>query len=86
MLGWIMPEPLLMPPRWTSTQPLPSAAGRVKATAHSLLTVSVVMMARLAAVPASRLSDSDSFIMATPAVMRSMGRLGPMTPVEPSST
>ena len=85
MLGWIMPLPLLMPPRRTVTLP-PSAAGRSKATAHSLFTVSVVMMARLAAVPASRLPSSVSFIWSTPAASRSRGNWGPMTPVEPSST
>ena len=44
------------------------------------------MMALLAAVPASRVSDNFAAMSAMPAVMRSMGRLGPMTPVEPSST
>ena len=75
-----------MPPRRTCTVPLPSAAGRSKVTANSLLTVSVVMMALLAAVPASSVPERVSFIIATPAVMRSSGMFGPMTPVEPSST
>ena len=44
------------------------------------------MMALLAAVPASRVSDRVPAIVFTPAWMRSRGRLGPMTPVEPSST
>ena len=84
--GWIIPDPLLMPPRCTVTVPLPSAAGRSNATANSLFTVSVVMMALLAAVPASCVEESISFIMETPEVIRSSGMFGPITPVDPSST
>ena len=66
--------------------PCPSAAGRSKATANSLLTVSVVMIALLAAVPASRVSESVPAMAVTPAEILSSGIFGPITPVEPSST
>ena len=85
MLGWIIPDPLLMPPMRAFTVP-PFAAGRSKSTANSLFTVSVVMMALLASVPALWVSDRVLAIAVTPAVIRSRGRFGPITPVEPSST
>ena len=48
MLGWIMPDPLAMPPSVTVFPPISSS------TASSFSQVSVVMMALAAAVPFSR--------------------------------
>ncbi len=52
ILGWIMPEPLHMPPRCTSVP------FTVKLTANCLFFVSVVMMARLALSAAASPSSS----------------------------
>ena len=75
MLGWIMPEPLAMAPRVTSFPP------RVRETASSFFTVSVVMMARAASSEPLRASAAASR-RAVPAWMAAMLMVWPMTPVE----
>ena len=80
IFGWIMPEPLHMPPSVTSLPP------SVNCTAISFFTVSVVMIAFAASVPFSREPSFVSASTFTPALMRSIGSCIPMTPVEPTST
>ena len=75
--GWIMPEPLAMPP---SLQGLPSTS---KATAISLTLVSVVMMASAA----SRLwSPKAAASWGMAAAMGATSSFWPMTPVEATTT
>ena len=78
MLGWIMPLPLAMPPRW---QVLPPSSN---STAISLRTVSVVMMASAAAALPSGFRPSAS--VGSPAAMGSSFSLWPITPVEATTT
>ena len=78
MLGWIIPEPLAMPPMW---QVLPPT---VNSTAISFLTVSVVMMPTAAASPPS--VDRPATSSSMPPAMGSRFRGWPMTPVEATTT
>ena len=80
ILGWIIPDPLLIPPRVTV---LPSISN---VTAISLLIVSVVMIALDAAVPASMLSDKVLLISVTPLTSFSTGSCIPITPVDATAT
>ena len=80
ILGWIMPEPLLIPPRVTVLPPIS------KVTAISLFTVSVVMIALDAAVPASVVCASVLLIFATPFTSFSTGSCIPITPVDATAT
>ena len=86
MLGWIIPEPLLMPPKVTVTVPVPSEEGSSIETAHSLFTVSVVMMALLASNAASRESESAGTRSRMPFFSLFISITGPITPVEPIRT
>ena len=67
MLGWIMPEPLHMPPMVTV---VPSSSN---CTATSFFVVSVVMMAVAADAPSSRVPPSFGAIISMPPVILSMG-------------
>ena len=80
ILGWIMPEPLHMPPMVTVFPPSSTW------TAISLCTVSVVIMAFAAAVPFSAPAPFASFKSEMPFFSRSMGSCMPMTPVDATST
>ena len=80
MLGWIMPEPLHMPPMVTRTPPSSSC------TAASLFFVSVVMMALEAAVPLSGPASRRGAMALIPASIRSMGSCFPITPVDATKT
>src|SRR5439155_8679796 len=78
MFGWIMPEPLHIPPILTGTPP------RSTSTRAVLGFVSVVMIARAAASPDSALRLSHACEI--PDLTAAMGRWRPMTPVELPST
>ena len=80
MLGWIMPEPLHIPPMVTF---LPSIS---VSTAISFFTVSVVIMDSAASVPAASDSERRGTIFFTPASRMSMGSCFPITPVDATST
>ena len=80
ILGWIIPDPLLIPP---SVTVLPSIS---KDTATSLLTVSVVIIALEASVPALMLPSKVLLIASTPATSLSTGSCIPITPVEATAT
>ena len=80
MSGWIMPEPLHMPPTVTV---FPSISN---CTAASLDTVSVVIIASAAIRPASLPSDLVRASSSIPAVIFSTGICIPITPVEATST
>ena len=80
ILGWIMPEPLHMPPRVTLLPPSSNS------TAICLGTVSVVMMAFAASAPASGPSAFVSVSFRMPSFNLSRGSCMPMTPVEATST
>ena len=80
ILGWIMPEPLHMPPMVTVWPPSSTC------TATSFFFVSVVMMAFAAWVPLSRLPSSSGAIAWIPAFNRSMGSCIPITPVDATRT
>jgi hypothetical protein len=78
MLGWIIPEPLHIPPTRTLAPPISTSSCAV------LGTVSVVMIARAASTPALSLSLPHASAM--PDLIASMGRNRPMTPVELTRT
>ena len=78
MFGWIMPDPLAMPPRVIMRPPIVSEAAAI------LTVVSVVMMARAASSPPSRRNWLASTGIA--ASIRSMGSGFPITPVEAMKT
>ena len=78
--GWIMPEPFVIPPRWTFFPPI------VNSSANSLFVVSVVMMALLAAVAAASLASSFGTISEIAFFIFSIGSCRPMIPVDASST
>jgi hypothetical protein len=78
MLGWIIPEPLHIPPTRTVT---PS---RSSSTAWVFGRVSVVMIARAAASPARGTRWLQASAM--PRFTASIGRYRPITPVVPTST
>ena len=80
ILGWIMPEPLHIPPRVTVLPPISIC------TAASLFFVSVVMIALDALVPASRSPCFPSVSFLIPLTILSMGSCMPMTPVDATST
>ena len=80
MLGQIMPEPLEMPP---SLHVLPP---RVKRTATSLATVSVVMIASAACVPPAGVAASASASLPMPAAKGSRVMGWPITPVDATMT
>ncbi len=80
MFGWIIPEPLHMPPI-CMVFPL-----KVNATAASFLTVSVVMIASAACMAASRSADRFSVRTGRPLLICSMGICCPITPVEAMRT
>ena len=78
ILGWIMPLPLAMPPRWQSFPPSSNS------TATSFFFVSVVMMALQASpLPSGESSATSGGI---PDAMGAMGSGCPMTPVEATTT
>ena len=76
MLGWIMPEPLAMPPIRTVLPPM------VVSTASSFFTVSVVMMAWAAASLPSGLWETELYSSGMPASMTDTFSVWPMTPVD----
>ena len=78
MLGWIIPEPLAMPPMRTRRPP------RSVSRAICLSTRSVVRIARAAPSPPSELSAATRG--SSPASRMSMGIGTPITPVEQIST
>src|SRR5213594_635404 len=78
MFGWIMPEPLAMPPTVMVRPPSVSVATTI------LTVVSVVMMARAASSPPSRRNWLASAGIA--ASIRAMGNGFPITPVEATKT
>jgi len=78
MFGCNIPDPLAIPPTVTV---LPSNS---KLTAHSLISVSVVMMASAASRPPFSLRASTALPM--PGKTRSIGIGWPITPVEHTST
>ena len=78
MLGWIIPDPLHIPPTRTVTPPTSTSTWAV------LGRVSVVMIARAADSPPSGLSVSHA--CAIPGLIASIGRKRPITPVELTST
>ena len=80
MFGWIIPEPLHIPPTVTVFPPISIS------TAASFFSVSVVMMAFAASRPASRLPSSFGAMAFTPFAIRSIGSCIPMTPVDATST
>ena len=77
MLGWIMPEPLAMPPRCAVLPP------RENSTAADLTFVSVVSMASAAGRPSVERPETSASM---PAAMGEMSSLWPMTPVEATTT
>ena len=77
ILGWIMPEPLQMPPILHSLPPT------VKLTAISLRLVSVVMMPSAASAECGPRFLTSSGI---PAAMGAISSSCPMTPVEATTT
>ena len=80
IFGWIIPEPLHIPPIVTIV-PFMSIC-----TATCLFFVSVVIMALDASVPFSRLSPRRGAIVFTPAAILSIGSCIPITPVEATNT
>ena len=76
MCGWIIPAPFATPPRRTGPRARPTSR------CASLGFVSVVMIARAIASPAS----VESFIPATALAIRSTGNGTPMTPVLATAT
>ena len=80
MLGWIMPEPLEMPPAVT-VLPLISTC-----TACSFLTVSVVMIALAASSEPAALSLKEAIRASMPSSTAAMLSSCPITPVEPVRT
>ena len=78
MLGWIMPEPLAMPPMEHST---PSTSN---STANCLSSVSVVMMAFAASTLPS--GDSASTRLCMPSEIGWSESGWPITPVEATAT
>ena len=83
MFGMIMPEPFDMPPTVNVTPSKPSSSPE-KLTAYSFGCVSVVMIARAAEAPPSRLASASAW--GTPVLKGSRGRCCPMTPVDATST
>ena len=80
ILGWIMPEPLHMPPMVTFTPPTSNS------TATCLLRVSVVIIASAACVPAASVASFSFASFATPSSILSIGSCIPITPVDATST
>ena len=80
IFGWIIPEPLLIPPSVTVFPPISNV------TAISLFMVSVVIIALDAAVEASSERSSVFAIAATPFSSFSTGSCIPITPVEATAT
>ena len=80
IFGWIMPEPLHIPPIVTVFPP------KVSSTTTSFFTVSVVMIASAASVAAACVCASIGCIVSMPARILSIGICAPITPVEATST
>ena len=80
IFGWIMPEPLHIPPMVTVV-PFMSIC-----TATCLFFVSVVIMAFAASVPFSGLLPKSGAIAFTPAAILSIGSCFPITPVDATRT
>ena len=80
ILGWIMPDPLHMPPTVTVFPPISNC------TATSFGFVSVVIMALAASAASSRLLPRHGAIAAIPSLSFSIGSCIPITPVEATST
>ena len=80
IFGWIMPEPLHIPPNVTVLPPISVSM------AIALEMVSVVMMACAASEPASKVSALAVTSFLIPAVILSTGICIPMTPVDATST
>src|SRR3990172_3762080 len=76
--GWIMPDPLAIPPTVMDTRPV------VSRSATSLGRVSVVRIAAAAAGPPP--GDNCAAARAIPPRTRSIGSRAPITPVEATST
>ena len=76
--GWIMPDPLAIPPTVMDTRPV------VSRSATSLGAVSVVRIAAAAAGPPP--GDNCAAARAIPPRTRSIGSRAPITPVEATST
>ena len=80
IFGWIMPEPLHIPPIVTVLPPISICAPTYFGF------VSVVMMALAASRPSFSLPSFAAANFSTPAAIRSMGSCMPMTPVDATST
>ena len=80
ILGWIIPDPLHIPPTVTVFPPISIC------TATSFFTVSVVIIALAASVPASKEPSSFGAIAFTPFTILSIGICIPITPVDATST
>src|SRR2546422_10554696 len=72
MLGWIIPDPLHIPPTLTPRPPISISFSAVFGT------VSVVMIARAASTPWSGLNEAHAAVI--PALTASIGRERPDTP------
>src|SRR2546426_6025128 len=78
MLGWIIPDPLHIPPTLTPRPPISISFAAVFGT------VSVVMIARAASTPWSGLNEAHAAVI--PALTASIGRERPITPGGATST
>ena len=80
MFGWIIPEPLHMPPIVTVFPPSSMV------TATSLFFVSVVMIALEASVPLPVSPFNSGTMASIPLQIRSIGSCMPITPVDATNT